>query len=673
MMTQEAAANVGCHFLAAGFVLIGIVIMARGAVAEPTLPAPTPGTGTTLYVSKLGDNSDGSSWVKAFTTIQAALLAVPNDKGGHRIIVRPDTYMEANLYPSQMGAAGAYNVLEGDTDGRLGSGATGNVVIDSGDPEKGFKSYDWWGVIRAYSKGWSAAHTEETFSAIGWDRWVLRRLYATGGDGGLFWDCTNRVEPFTVVVEDCISIGRAFGGGVGNCLARADEPIVFRRCHLWALDWWGDTAGAYVRIENKTMPDHPEVFFEDCTLAGPQCAFKASNFGFTTYTHAKLTRCNLIALNFSQPQGTPIDGVIQSVEEGKYLSIDLEDCAIMGYKVFGVRVNKDTEKDLRYTVTGRVRAYVQFQQAVPEGMERVTAWPVDVFAMLLPQSAAKLTKLPVFYGEQAMESTPFLYKDRPMLMMSRRQASSTPDIKDMYLFILDLDTGKEVARFAEGHSFGSAFVNGDEVNVWASEYTTNDWTQDLYRFSTTDLKTWKRKLAIARDGDEHLFNTSVCRDEQGYLMAYESNKPVSFCFKFARSKDLVKWEKLDGLIFTGTGAEYSACPVIRYLAPYYYVIYLHAAIEGHNGWVSFMARSKDLITWELSPRNPILEASAGEGSNNSDVDLFEWQGNTYIYYATGDQATWGKLGCALYPGPLQAFYESYFPEGAPMIMVTTKK
>ena len=29
--------------------------------------------GATLYVSKLGDNSDGSSWAKAFNTIQKAL------------------------------------------------------------------------------------------------------------------------------------------------------------------------------------------------------------------------------------------------------------------------------------------------------------------------------------------------------------------------------------------------------------------------------------------------------------------------------------------------------------------------------------------------------------------------------------------------------------------------
>ena len=657
--------------------LLSVVLAARNSGAQET--------GATLYVSKLGDNSDGRSWAKAFTTIQAALQAVPDDKGGHRIIVRPDTYMEANLYPSHKGAKGAYNVLIGDVDGSLGSGATGWPVLDSGDPEKGFKSYDWWGPVRAYKQGWSAEHKEETFSAIGWDRWIFRNLYVTGGDGGLMFDTVDKTEPFTVIVEDCVSIGRAFGGGVGNCLSRTEEPIVYRRCHLWALDWWGDTAAAYVRVENPTMPDRPDVLFEDCVMVSPQCSLKGGNFGFSTFMCVRLNRCRLITLNFSQPQGTPSDGVIQSVEQGKYLRVELEDCDLMGYKVFGVRVNKETEKDIQYAVKGTCRAYVQFQQGVPEGFQRVTKWPVDVFSVLVPPrekwahtggglaGSPALVKLPVFYGEQTMESTPVLYKGRPMLLTSRREASETPSLANMYLFILDLDTGKQTARLAEGHSFGSAFVNGDEFNVWGTEYTEKDWTHDIYRFSSSDLKEWKRELAIARDGDEHLFNTSVCRDEQGYLMAYESNKPVPFCFKFARSKDLSKWEKIPDLVFTGVGVEYSACPVIRYFAPYYYVIYLHAAIPGHNGWVSFMTRSKDLVTWELSPKNPVLEAGEGEGSNNSDVDLFEWQGRTYVFYATGDQATWGKVGAALWPGPMKAFFESYFPEGAPMVTVTTRK
>jgi alpha-L-fucosidase len=162
----------------------------------------------------------------------------------------------------------------------------------------------------------------------------------------------------------------------------------------------------------------------------------------------------------------------------------------------------------------------------------------------------------------------------------------------------------------------------------------------------------------------------VCRDDQGYLMAYESTKPVKFCFKFARSKDLSSWQKIPGLAFTGEKKEYSACPVIRYFAPYYYVIYLHEAIPGHKGWVSFMARSKDLTLWQLSPKNPILEASSDEGVNNSDVDFYEIDGKTVLYYATGDQLTWANVKMAFYPGSVQTFFESYFPEGTPMTTVS---
>lgn len=301
------------------------------------MPSSSPAgpVGVTLHVSKLGDDSDGSSWAHAFRTIQAALNAVPDDQGGHRIVIRPDTYMEAKLFPAHRGASGSYNELVGDTDGKLGSGATGRVILDSGDPDRGFKSYDWWGTIRAYKKGWSQEHEEETFPAIGWDRWMLRQLYVTGGDAGLFFDLVDRPEPFTVIVEDCTSIGRAFGGGVANVLSRPEEPSVFRRCQLWCLDWWGDAAGAYVRAENPEMPEHVDVVFEDCSLVGPDNALQAGNPGYSGCTRVRLSRCRLISLNFSQPQGKPGSGVIYSTIEGRFLQVDLEDCTLMGCKIFG--------------------------------------------------------------------------------------------------------------------------------------------------------------------------------------------------------------------------------------------------------------------------------------------------------------------------------------------------
>ena len=291
-----------------------------------------------------------------------------------------------------------------------------------------------------------------------------------------------------------------------------------------------------------------------------------------------------------------------------------------------------------------------------------------------PSAAArKLTKMPDVLGNDVMESTPLLYKGRLLMFHSRRPTVATPGRGETYLFLEDVETGKELTRFGQGHSLGSAFVAGDQINVFAANSTSDDWFHDIYRFTTTDLNTWKRELAIPRQRNEHLLNSSVCVDPDGYLMVYESDVPVKFCFKFARSKDLATWKKIDGLAFAGMDRrEYSACPVIRYFKPYYYVIYLHARIPGHNGYISFMARSKDLVTWQLSPKNPVLEAGKGEGRNNSDVDLIQIDGKTYVYYATGDQKTWLELRRAMYPGPMAEFFGSYFPAGAEMVEVTTQ-
>jgi hypothetical protein len=282
-----------------------------------------------------------------------------------------------------------------------------------------------------------------------------------------------------------------------------------------------------------------------------------------------------------------------------------------------------------------------------------------------------LVKLPFAFSQTnrvPMENTPVLFNSKLLMVANFRPSGGAVNVKpsDSYLYIDDLRTGEEILRFGTAHSFASAFVNDTELNVFALDFSESEGSKKLSgidRFVTTDLKNWKTEMVIPPDGGENLFNTSVCRDDKGYLMAYESNKPVQFCFKFARSTDLSKWDKIPGLVFTGVKNEYSACPVIRYFNPYYYVIYLHNKIAGHNGYTSFMARSKNLVDWELSPFNPILEAEEGEGINNSDVDILEYRGKTYLYYATGDQETWATIRVALYDGPMKTFYEEHFPEG----------
>ena len=301
----------------------------------------------------------------------------------------------------------------------------------------------------------------------------------------------------------------------------------------------------------------------------------------------------------------------------------------------------------------------------------------------------KLLKLPFAFGGERMENTPVVFGGRPLLVENHRPGGVNAKGKDAFLRIIDLVTGEPIARFGEGRSFVSALVDGAELNIFATAFESFGVVIDtscIDRFVTKDLKTWKSETVLAREGEEQFFNTSVCRDPDGYLMAYESDVPVRWCFRFARSKDLSRWERIRGIEFADVGGKTAAAnPTIRYLAPYWYLLYgVWCFQEGHASYyryalpgtkyVTLLARSKDLVSWELSPtEGPMLDPSPGEGINNTDADLFEHEGNTYIYYATGDQATWGAVRVALFAGPMKEFYESWFPEGFPGPKASARK
>lgn len=383
------------------YVSSGLSSIVHAASWDPAAADYSGNKGKTTYVSKLGDNTNGSSWQTAFRTIEAALLATPDAKGGHRIIVRPDTYSEANLYPAQKGAASAYNLILGDSNGKLGSGATGHVIIDascpgvavrrdggrgtfeivkSDQPESGFKAVDYWApILSTYIK---KQPNDPMITGINWDRWILRNLYVTGGDAGLFWDLGVDAGGFTVIVEDCVGIGRAFGGGIVYPTVRENEPTIFRRCYFLALDWLGDSAAVLLGGSEKSMPKQPHVVLEDCTLVHPDNALATSYA--SRCARAKLTGCRLIVLNFTQPDmGGLSTGIIctQGHDPAGRLHVDLEDCILAGYSIF--TPGKDGEA-VTFSTKGKVQAYVQFRQAVPDGFERLGLWPVDVFEHIAP-------------------------------------------------------------------------------------------------------------------------------------------------------------------------------------------------------------------------------------------------------------------------------------------------
>jgi hypothetical protein len=307
----------------------------------------------------------------------------------------------------------------------------------------------------------------------------------------------------------------------------------------------------------------------------------------------------------------------------------------------------------------------------------------------------KLIRLPFAFWD-AMENTPVIYRGRPLLVLDYRDDSKgwhDQYAASMYTYIIDLRTGQRIAEFARGHSAHKAFVDGDRLCVFATEATNYEWFQDMYCFWTEDLKTWHRELAIKRKNNvpknaQGVFlsaplNGSVCRDDSGFLMAYVYFEGFPW-FEFARSKDLILWKKIQNLAFAGkSGKQYSNTPCIRYFAPYYYVIYYTTVDESglmvmSNGrYASYLARSKDLVTWQLSPMNPVLQPEPDEGISTSDVEVMEFEGNTYLFYASSTQTArppgWSAVRAALYEGPMEKFFESWFPDGIKMEEVITNQ
>ncbi len=292
----------------------------------------------------------------------------------------------------------------------------------------------------------------------------------------------------------------------------------------------------------------------------------------------------------------------------------------------------------------------------------------------------KLIKLPLGLGPQRLENTPVMYQGRPLLIENSRLSNEKHGNTAIDMYVVDLTTSEIISRFGSTFAFNCAFVRGDELNVFATENTKSDWTGSIYRFWTTDLKTWKKELIMPKEKDKHFFNTSVCETPDGYLMAYESNRPVQWSFKLARSNDLSNWEPIEDIVFADI-AEGSclANPTIRYIEPYYYIIYgIHrskgrAAAEykyhrPDSKYFTFVMRSKDLVMWDLSPtKYPMLEPEEEDGINATDADLFEFMGNTYLFYGAGWQDTRGTIRVKAYPGTMKECLESYFSEDVPVI------
>ncbi|MBO7678226.1 MAG: hypothetical protein J6S75_01010, partial [Thermoguttaceae bacterium] len=98
-------------------------------------------------------------------------------------------------------------------------------------------------------------------------------------------------------------------------------------------------------------------------------------------THVALKNCRLLVMNFTQPAGNPpCTGIIRTPNDGARYQVDLEDCLLMGCKVF----SDEKPTPLQCTLKGKNFAYVQFNNPVPEGMIPMKGWPVELFRYMAP-------------------------------------------------------------------------------------------------------------------------------------------------------------------------------------------------------------------------------------------------------------------------------------------------
>lgn len=312
--------------------------------------------------------------------------------------------------------------------------------------------------------------------------------------------------------------------------------------------------------------------------------------------------------------------------------------------------------------------------------------------------APKIKKLGAL--KLGMEQTPLYFKGEPLLVGSE---VPTKDFPNQHIRVHNLATNEISEPFGIEYYFASAFATEDVLYVFATSrrddkpltmYESEDsstWHDprgghSVRMFKTRDLKNWEER-DIINCFDRRLWNTSVCRGNGKYIMAIEVSSEegfdipqigVPFTTFFAESEDLENWQMLPD-DYSYTASRYNACPALRFVGGYYYMICLEALPCAR--YAPYIYRTKNLCDWEVGFHNPMMMWSdedripaegvtftpeelellqTGLNINCSDLDLFERDGKTHIYYSNGDQMSYSFLCEAVCDLPLNEFLEAFF-------------
>jgi len=214
------------------------------------------------------------------------------------------------------------------------------------------------------------------------------------------------------------------------------------------------------------------------------------------------------------------------------------------------------------------------------------------------------------------------------------------------------------------YNFGCAYVENNVVHVFASSNTMDGPGNRVVTATSTDLIHWSAPTVIfTAPSNQIIYNSSVTKTDTGYVMAYEIRETGNysrFFPKFLFSNDLINWSSFGGTYSTSIE---NACPTIRYLNGWYYLFTMtdRMSVVDHSRYYTVVARSRDLVTFEESPREVLNNfGRTDEGLNNSDLDFVEVNGQVLFVYLVGDQETFGFMKLGSYSGTFEQFIKEFF-------------
>lgn len=286
-----------------------------------------------------------------------------------------------------------------------------------------------------------------------------------------------------------------------------------------------------------------------------------------------------------------------------------------------------------------------------------------------------------------VESTPVVWKGRLLRFEWLRGPgfggnSNKIGIEEGCFHFVDMETNEWTKPFAIGYSFGCAHVEEEKMYVFGSRGLAGGSAIDT--FVSDDLENWEKIGELEVPKEFNIFNSSVCKGPDKYMMTIEigGKSPLVgtvFTNFFAESKDLAHWNLLPMDRYEYSKERYTACPVLRYVNGFYYMIYLER-MPCHR-YVPYIVRTVDFEHFEMGIKSPVLWYGEEDrriyredwlteeekelvkscvDTNNSDVDICEFNGKTVILYSWGNQATHEFLALAEYDGPMQEFLKSFF-------------